>query len=759
MIKQNSENNIITDINNTTKMQLLNDPENMAHIVKVLTENYKYPIASTIRETASNAYDSHLMSGKSDIPFVISLSHNTLGNYTLEIQDFGLGLSEEEFYKYYMQIGSSNKRNVKGVLGYYGCGAKAALSIDGLTHYEVICRKEGVENKFIIFKGEEFPECTLLSTELTDLEDGVIVRLDINNYNYRETVIDIKTQLCYFPNVLIKLPNETIDFNSFKIYENELFSCSELYPLNELHINFGNVYYPIDWSILKLKPIRLPLGIKINPDGIINPFFNRESLEYNKQCKELILSKIKEIATYLCNKFNTENNKEVSFSKSYEYYTKGCFINVGDKIEIPLNEISVYSDVEIELPKIKNTNFLTTKFICTNLTYHLLAHYEPKLFKDNFTKRKAHLYIIDCIKNNIPIYISPNKTVPIHILNYLDSIHNKYLIVNLNETKKYKVIDEENQYNYKTLHKILDLYNYEENLWTEIIQEWINVEQDIIDTFLPLPVVEKEKIVRTKKPKIDNLVSVKKEEDIITFDFIKYNGNRITNCEYYKQYVNIKKLKTTIVYCLEEESSNMKDLYLIFREKNRYSNENLKFAVVGKRNYKYLITQTHNKNLLNLKDFKIKKIKLFSKLVTLVLIKNLINNNSHLFSIKDIIRDYVNKDFGNKLTDLRTYINNLKNIDDYRIHSDLTCSNPFIQECIDYCINNRLYDYTIYGMYLNVLKEVDKFIFLKDLTIAMYYFNEYDGRKERMISYVRELLKNRGFKLDITNKNKEHNNE
>ena len=39
MIKQNSENNIITDINNTTKMQLLNDPENMAHIVKVLTEN------------------------------------------------------------------------------------------------------------------------------------------------------------------------------------------------------------------------------------------------------------------------------------------------------------------------------------------------------------------------------------------------------------------------------------------------------------------------------------------------------------------------------------------------------------------------------------------------------------------------------------------------------------------------------------------------------------------------------------------------
>ena len=108
---------IINDIDNTVKMSIALDEANQAHIVKVLSENYKYPISSTIRESASNAWDSHLMNNTPELPFYVRFYKNETGNYNLEIEDFGIGLDKEGFYKYYMQIGNSSKRGVAGALG------------------------------------------------------------------------------------------------------------------------------------------------------------------------------------------------------------------------------------------------------------------------------------------------------------------------------------------------------------------------------------------------------------------------------------------------------------------------------------------------------------------------------------------------------------------------------------------------------------------------------------------------------------------
>jgi len=118
MIQTESKRDItVNGIEQTTKMTISLDEEVQQHIVKVLTENYKYPLESTIREAASNAWDSHLMNGKQDEPFTVRLYKNSLGDYNLEIEDYGLGLDEEGFNKYYMKIGNSTKRGIAGVLG------------------------------------------------------------------------------------------------------------------------------------------------------------------------------------------------------------------------------------------------------------------------------------------------------------------------------------------------------------------------------------------------------------------------------------------------------------------------------------------------------------------------------------------------------------------------------------------------------------------------------------------------------------------
>ena len=127
MIQTQIKNDVLLEgVEETVKMSISLDEENQAHIVKVLSENYKYPIASTIRESSSNAWDSHLMNNTPEKPFYVRFFRNKTGDYTLEIEDFGLGLDKEGFYKYYMKIGNSSKRGIKGVLGYYGWNSRPA---------------------------------------------------------------------------------------------------------------------------------------------------------------------------------------------------------------------------------------------------------------------------------------------------------------------------------------------------------------------------------------------------------------------------------------------------------------------------------------------------------------------------------------------------------------------------------------------------------------------------------------------------------
>ena len=85
--------------------------------------------------------------------------------------------------------------------------------------------------------------------------NGVLIRVNIRNRDYHTTVEAIKQQLCYFKTAYIQIEGDNTNYLEKKIFENELFSWSEIYPSNEMHINFGGVHYPIDWNILKINKL------------------------------------------------------------------------------------------------------------------------------------------------------------------------------------------------------------------------------------------------------------------------------------------------------------------------------------------------------------------------------------------------------------------------------------------------------------------------------------------------------------------------
>lgn len=120
-MKINSSQENVTVIGDVKKFKTSIDPRNLEFITTLLSSNlYSDPEQSFIREIVSNAWDSHVEAGTTDIPVIIKFSGDSIS-----IRDYGTGLSPERFEEIYCNIGSSTKRESNEFIGGFG----------GLTKY------------------------------------------------------------------------------------------------------------------------------------------------------------------------------------------------------------------------------------------------------------------------------------------------------------------------------------------------------------------------------------------------------------------------------------------------------------------------------------------------------------------------------------------------------------------------------------------------------------------------------------------------
>lgn len=125
MIVKREEDNNIQILGKVEKNTVSIDKENVNFITNLLTSNlYSNPLQSFLRETVSNAYDSHI-EANSNKPIIILVREKY--NYTcnsikadISIRDFGTGISPERFEEIYTKIGSSTKRESNTYIGGWG---------------------------------------------------------------------------------------------------------------------------------------------------------------------------------------------------------------------------------------------------------------------------------------------------------------------------------------------------------------------------------------------------------------------------------------------------------------------------------------------------------------------------------------------------------------------------------------------------------------------------------------------------------------
>lgn len=268
------------------------DPKNLEFITTLLSSNlYSDPEQSFIREIVSNAWDSHVEAGTTDVPVIVRFK-NTYSEKSVTIRDYGVGLSPERFQEVYCNIGSSTKRESNDFIGGFGIGKYSSLACSNTVY--ITSYYEGKAYYYVMVKSGNSITTNLLDERPTDERNGVEVTIknisDLTPFNKALQFI------VFFPNVYIDGAESADRINSTKLKRFSNFAAASI-PI-EYKLLLGNVLYPcnkyhLSWDAQQFINKISSTGIVIKFDvGEINITPNRESIIYNSDTIKKIEDRI-----------------------------------------------------------------------------------------------------------------------------------------------------------------------------------------------------------------------------------------------------------------------------------------------------------------------------------------------------------------------------------------------------------------------------------------------------------------------------------
>lgn len=216
-----------------------------AHFMHMLSASlYKDQKLAMVREVVCNAWDAHIMVGKTD-PIEI-----TIDNEELVIKDFGPGISHEMIGPIYGVYGASTKKNDGKQTGGFGLGCKSPWSYTDT--FEVISCHDGKKAIYQMTKSaserEGKPSIKPIVVNLPTTETGITVKIRIKSNMDSGEIMSNLRKVLYYGGIPCKLNGKlakTIDYDNMKsnwLVTNHL---EDNTMKSMLLVRYGNVVYPI----------------------------------------------------------------------------------------------------------------------------------------------------------------------------------------------------------------------------------------------------------------------------------------------------------------------------------------------------------------------------------------------------------------------------------------------------------------------------------------------------------------------------------
>jgi len=721
------------------------DLESAQVLMQMLSKNlYSDAIGSTIRECASNALDSHRRAGI-DKPIIVALGRNKESNYEFSVEDFGIGLDADDVKNIISKYGKSTKRNSATELGMMGLGFKAPLAYSSSFYF--MCRKNGVERKYMMYEGEDVNTIDLLYETPTDQPNGVKVIVPIKYYDRYSFESKIREQLAYFESVYFDVDGIS---NDFVITRHEFFQFSELASNNYMHLCLDNVYYPIDFEKLGIETLRLPVALRFSLTDGIFPTPNRESIRYTQEAKAVILKRLQDAANYFIEKYNETVKETTDLKKVIDYFsTDNRYLKVG-KSNWDVHPLSKHATTKIAAPKLKGINLLEMERL-VKLQDYILGEYEGKFYVNGKTmKDTKRYYQVTSIKNlKHTVYVYYGDRIPGLKKDYIKSIqpdaYTDALIVR--KVKDFPFRPRLGRSDYDNYYTILQLSKHPKSEWRQRIEEFKSIVKSYAENFVNIDTMEvPQEFIDSRKKQRVSTGQIKGTGVATGPRRVKLKGEMICkqatdlerwvdgkSCKWVSKTYDMAKFhqnKFILVYGKQEDMDKMDKWFKPTRGLK------VELAILSERELK-LVEKVELHNLMPFSKFMEGKNKPFQRIATACLIdkfydeqRSIFNNTSHL--------ENISKDLHDKIVSLRSYRSaNFKDVND-----------DFRNIIIDHAKEIDAFDPTIYPTYVEVSTICNKLTFLNSMLSNMRSYNtDSDPMKQALV----DLFKYHNHKIDWKN--------
>lgn len=364
---------------------------------------YSNPMRTMIQEVISNAWDSHCVSGRKDIPIDISVSELD----GLTIRDHGLGIPDNDMHSIYCIYSNSTKRDDPNQIGGFGLGTKSPFAYT--ESFTVISRNEENCNTYLISRksdtGEDIPSINsiFLSTNIKNNDTGLTVNIPIKDYSDYIQITNYIKELTFLSGIKYNITTDTQDEKlniSYGLKSNEFyFRENNYYTDHKIWAVYSGIKYKIPFNkeyskeykyILNFLSNNDEIFIEFSPNSLI-PLPNREELNLSEFTLENITQKLEFIYSYMqdnledsvniiIKNFFKDSKKEsipgiIAFQNMEKLlYKKIITTNIDNShLDININNI-----IKLLLSNFKLVNLLINKKILKNIVLKNWIKYYPK---------------------------------------------------------------------------------------------------------------------------------------------------------------------------------------------------------------------------------------------------------------------------------------------------------------------------------------------------------------------------------------------
>lgn len=711
MIINKQENEILRTGEDTSQKATINQ-DKIAKLQYILTKGlYQDPIGSVINEWSANAIDSVVQSGKNPIenPVIINIT-----NDKFTVQDFGLGISKDDFINVCMNYLTSTKESDNQSIGHFGLGMKSFLALDRSATFTI--KKDGIECKFISYMGDEFMEYDLIYEQPTEEQNGFICELKINDYEEKK---EFRTKaikrLAYYDTVLLYLDG-TLHTNNILRSNDWQYSPN---AFSKLHLCLKDVYYEINFEQLGIPQINIPIALRFGLEDGLTPTPSRESLIMNQVSKAIILDKIKKVSNWFIDRYNSEWKEYETLEDAWNFINQyNFYVNINDT-QFKINDLEKYADNVIKTTKVKNIE--NAKWYSDNMDL-LLSNYLVQVENTSWnwvSKNPSKNIVRKVMLNNYKIIVVDSKPER-RVKSYLQKKYSNVLFI----TKICdRVLGKDKQEDKTTYFYTLSLDTIPQPEWKNKIKELNYVENQFKKDFIyELDVensqgfkdwLEKRKKERVYKVSDSNYKVLDKKEDEVTIAFGRnsYAGKKIT---FEKETFKVSKLNQNPYLTIYFEDKDRATQYYELIGKK------YKIALIGKRE------QLKIKNIHNfMTEQEFQKSKTFKRIVTSIIFDELIETYRSIYSRSslDIIQ--------NLIKPLEEDINILQ---DYTSKNGKTIrDNELLDSMIAIAKEYNLYDYQFMDVYNRCKESLDKYKFLN-------YIQKPDRWNEENVKEINSII-------------------